>query len=205
MKEIDEIKLAYEHIVKELLLDQIKPSLEIDFEKAKNAHDSTHELMFMGGMIVENLKDYSFKTNLLYFIYNWEIFDQATRSNVEALSTYYNSSFVLLRTVVELLIKGVFYDCLAHTKFRNDTKIIEQDKTGKKLKIFLDELIQKSPKISKNFETVSVSIFDELDTHLANKKHNVSTRLMLKQIIDWKMLEGIENPESLVYGIYQKL
>lgn len=202
---MNKIESAYEHIVQELLLDHIKQSLSIDIEKARKAHDSTHELMFMGGNVVGSLKDYSFKTNSLYFIHNWEIFDQATRSNVEALSTYYNSAFVLLRTIIELLIKGVFYDCLAHEKFRNNAKIIEQDKAGKKLKIFLDELIQTSPNISKNFENVSVSILDELDTYLIDKKNVISTRLMLKQIINWGMLDGIENPESLIYGIYQKL
>ena len=102
---MDEIKSAYEHIVQKLSLDQIKPSLNIDFEKATKVYDLTHKLMYIGGNVVSELKDYSFKTNSLYFIHNWEIFDQATRSNVEALSTYYNSAFVLLRTIIELLIK----------------------------------------------------------------------------------------------------
>ena len=52
---------------------------------------------------------------------------------------------------------------------------------------------------------MSVSIFDELDTYLIDKKNVISTRSMLKQIINWGMLDGIENPESLIYGIYQKL
>ena len=48
-------------------------------------------------MSVGSLKDYSFKTNSLYFIHNWEIFDQATRSNVEALSTYYQFSICIIK------------------------------------------------------------------------------------------------------------
>lgn len=202
---MDKIESAYEHIVQELLLDLIKPSLSVNFEKAVKAHDSTHELMFMTGNIVKKLDNYSFKTNSVYFIYNWELFDQATRSNIEALSTYYNSAFILLRTIIELLIKGVFYDCLAHKKFRDNTKTIEQEKTGNEMKVFLDKLIKNSPNTFQEFEDISVSIFDELNDYLSDRKHIIPTKLMLKQIIDWKMLDGIEEPESLVYGIYQKL
>lgn len=205
MTDTDEIKLAYDHIIQELLLDKIKPSLGIDFKKAQQAHDSTHQLMLLGANIAENLDNYSFKTNSVYFIYNWELFDQITRSNIEALSTFYNSAFVLLRTVVELLIKGVFYDCLSHKKFREDAKIIEQANTEINLKSFLSARIQKDPNIIDEFEKISMSIFDELDLYLSQRKNVLSTKLMLRQIIDWRMLEGVEDAKNLIYGIYERL
>jgi len=52
-----------------------------------------------------------------FLTYHREAFYQAHRSFLEALAGYYNAGYALLRNTQELMIKGAFWECLAHEDF----------------------------------------------------------------------------------------
>ncbi len=206
---MDIIEAALEHTKKELMLPKIRASLEVDFEKARKAHDSIHQFMLIAPKLVptEHLTKpkYSFKRNSAYIIYHWEIFDLAHRSLLEALSTFYNASFILLRATVELIIKGSFFECLAHSKYRENSSIIDKDKAGSNLKRWIREVIKRKPSIAKDFEKISVAIYDKIEPIGLDENYIPSTSKMLKQLIGWGICDGLPNAYNLIYGMYGKL
>lgn len=203
---MSEIDGALNHIQNELLLSKIRESLEVDYEKARNAHDSIHEFMFLIGKLVPSSQDYSFKKHSAYLVYHWEIFDLSHRSYIDALSTYYNAAFILLRSTIELMIKGTFFECLAHKKYRENSLVLDSDERGKKIKNWINQLINYESSIANDLEHISGSIYDKIADFVLERDNVPSISKMLKQIINWGILDGIEEPYNLIYGnIYEKL
>ena len=56
--------------------------------------------------MISNNSNYSFKQNMVFFLYCEEIFFLAHRSSLDALSVHYNAVFINLRAILELLIQG---------------------------------------------------------------------------------------------------
>lgn len=200
---MDVIEGALEHTQKELMLPEIKASLKVDYEKARKAHDSIHEFMLLAAKCVT--PKYSFHKKSAYFVYHWEIFDLAHRSLVEVLSTFYNASFILLRATIELIIKGSFFECLSHRKYRENSPILDEDERGRKLKGFINELINRKPDIADDLENISVAIYDKIETIALDQNYMPSISKMLKQLIDWGILDGVPNAFDLIYEMYGRL
>ena len=79
-------------------------------------------------------------------------FHAAHRSFIEALSGYYNCTYTLLRNCLESAVRGAYYECLAHRKFRNNPNIPEITRKGRK-----------GIDIEGDLEAISASIFDKLE------------------------------------------
>lgn len=199
------INQALKVIQDDFLMDKIEKSLQIDFDKASRAHDSIKEFLTLAGKLTSSSDKHSFQKNSAYFLYHWEVCELANRSNLEALSTYYNSSFILLRSSLEFLIRGLFLECLAHKKYRDNASILDSTKQGKKMKKFIEKIIQIKPEIENELESTSGAIFDKLENVLTDKDTKISVMKMLEQLIEWNLLEGIENAKDYVYSLYSRL
>jgi hypothetical protein len=117
----------------------------------------------------------------------------------------YAAGFILLRATLELVIKGAFFECLAHKKFRDQSAILDKDNRGRRLKHFLKDLLARRPSIEQDLETTSVTIYDKTSKIMNDLKFRPSNELMLRQLAKWGVFEGIEAPITTVSHIYRKL
>lgn len=196
----------YRHIESEIGLEHIKTSLTPEISHLQKAHDAIHEFILLAPLLSAHSS--STETDWLrksaFLVYQWEAFHHAHRSLFEVLCGYYNVAFVLLRVTFELLIKGAFWECLSHKKFREHSQALEEDKAGRKLKGWLKEVCESDPDLEEKFEQVSASIYDKIGTSLGNSQFLPSIRTILRQLDQW----GILNPlsEAEVYSeVYRRL
>jgi len=61
-----------------------------------------------------------YRNKLAFLLYHWEAMRLAQCSLLDALCAFYTASFVCLRVILEMEIKGAFYDCLAKREFREN-------------------------------------------------------------------------------------
>lgn len=205
MENDDSINKAFEHIEGELMIPQIIDSLKTNFNLAQSSHDSIHEFILFMGMLISDNSNYSFKQNMVFFLYCEEIFFLAHRSSLDALSAHYNAAFINLRAVLELLIQGVFLDCLAHKQYRENHLIWSKYKRNKKIKNFLEEQIKKRPQLEEKLERESISIIDELQNFIPIKNNMPTFPFMIEKLLHWNLFQGIENPFILIRKLYSKL
>ena len=205
MKDDDQINKAFEHIKGELMIPQIIESLKTNFGLAQSSHDSIHEFILLTGMLISRNSNYSFKQNMVFFLHCEEIFFLAHRSSLDALSAHYNAAFINLRSVLELLIQGTFLDCLAHKKYRINHLVWSKHQRNKKIKKFLDDQIEKRLQLEEKLEKDSISIIDELQDFIPIQNNMPTFSFMLGRLLHWDLLQGIENPFSLIRKLYSKL
>jgi hypothetical protein len=116
---------AFNHILKEIgILNIIKSLRKGKFKKLQEAHDSIHEFIYLAPICCPKQANWHSKSAFL--TYHWEAFHLAHRAFLEALSGYYNTAYILLRGTLELLLKGAFWECLAHKKFRDKADVIKK-------------------------------------------------------------------------------
>jgi len=201
------IEKAIEHLASELGLDNTKTSLKLLFDKSRKAHDSIHEFILIAPLMLPSTpgKDASFHRKSAYVLYHWEAFDLAHRSFIEAHCAYYNAAFILLRSTLELIIRGAFFECLAHREFREKSGIIDEDQRGTNLKRFMLDAIKSAPETEEDFERISASVCDKISRIVMNRNFDPSFAVMVKQLSAWGILDGIDRPSKVVNALYGKL
>ncbi len=200
-----------QHTMNEIQIPNILSSLQIvDYGLLRKAHDSIHEFIYIAPLCLPPGDSWYSKSAFL--TYHYVTFDQAHRSFLEALAGYYNVANVILRSVLELIINGAFWECLAHRKFRENAGVIEKEA---KVKIenskrtildWLNNIISSNSRICNDLEQVSAGIFDKViplfkDSEL--KKLVPKPRIIIEQLFDWKILDPYQQNE--VYEIYKIL
>ncbi|MEM5854258.1 MAG: hypothetical protein QW228_07880, partial [Candidatus Aenigmatarchaeota archaeon] len=104
-------KEAFNHTLKELeipnLLDSIRES---DPEKLIRAHDSIHEFIFLAPLSFPSNGNVSWHRKSAFLTYQFDVFYSAHRSLIEALAGYYNAGYTLLRSTLELILKGALWE-----------------------------------------------------------------------------------------------
>jgi len=214
MAEDSIFRKAFSHCLKELNIPNIAISLQkCDFEKIRKAHDSIHEFMLIPTHLISSNEDFQAKSAFL--IYHSEAFDQAHRSLLEALSGYYNAAYTLLRNTLELILKGAFWECMAHKKYRDRAEVIR--KTGAKIKKskmtlvdWLNELIRQKPSIEDELEGTSAGIYDKISPLFKDKtlrKIIPNVKSIVKQLADWEIFDPIQDiidPVEYVYDFYYR-
>ncbi len=205
MEPDDSINKTFEHIKEELMLPQIINSLKTNFDLAQSSHDSIHEFILFTGMLIPRKSNYSFKQNMVFFLYCEEIFFLAHRSSLDALSAHYNAAFINLRSILELLIQGTFLDCLSHKQYRTNHYTWSKDKRNKKIKCFLDEKIKENPQLEEKLEKEPISLLDELGNFIPIQNNMPTFSFMLEKLLHWDLLQGIENPFIRIRKLYGKL
>lgn len=204
----DIVKSAYQHTVSELGLENVKPSLRLEFKTLEKAHDAIHEFIYLQALLMppqarEQGKWYG---KSAFIIYQWEVFHHAHRSLAEALCAYYNAAFVLLRTVLELLIKGTFWECLSHKDFRNNSQILDKNGQGKLIKKWLNDIFKLAPDVEEEFEKTSAGICDKIGPLIKDLDFRPQVRMIISQLEHWGIFNPIPDAEKLIYkGIYARL
>lgn len=205
---MDSIELAKIHINNEIGLHHIEPSLKVDFDNLQKAHDAIHEFMYIAALCfsVGNRHKVSWKNKSAFLLYQWEVFNHAHRSSHEALCSYYNVAFILLRTTLELLIKGAFWQCLSYRQFRNESPILDNSSEGKQIKNWLRTVIEASPSIERELEQVSAGIFDQLSEKIENRNFRPQVKTIVEQLNQWGIFSPITDAVHTVYdGLYSGL
>lgn len=209
-----EFKEAFSHCLNELNIPNIAISIQrCDFEKIRKAHDSIHEFMLIPTGLINSNEDFQAKSAFL--IYHSEAFDQAHRSLLEALSGYYNAAYTLLRNTLELILKGAFWECMAHKKYRDRAEIIRKTgaKIGNSKKTLIDwlsEIIRRKPSIEEGLEKTSAGIYDKISPLFEDeslRKIVPYVRSIVEQLADWKIFDPIQriiNPTEYVYDFYYR-
>lgn len=209
----DALSRAFSHTVKELEIPNIKLSLRSDLEEIRRVHDSVHEFLFLVSLCLPSKHDGEWQRKSAFLAYHFEAFYQAHRSLLEVLSGYYNAGYVLLRSVLELLVRGSFLECLAHRSFRDNARILYKLGTNKKTLIdWINELIEQKPSIDRALEQTSAAIFDktaDIFEDLGFRKeffYVPNLREVVEQLSEWNILDPIDNPvESVYYQLYAEL
>lgn len=198
------LKKAYSHIITELHIDNLKDSLRLRFEEIRKVHDAIHEFILIAPAMFP-CEGVSWHSKSAFLLYHWETFDSAHRSLIEALCGYYNVAFTLLRSVLELLLKGAFFERLAHRKFRENSSQLDKDKGGRNLKTFLNEITKQAPSVADELERISASIYDKIALIVDNPKFRPRIKTIIKQLKDWEILDPIPNADLYVWNLYQIL
>jgi len=199
---------AYYHIDKELRLENVKPSLRIGYENLQKAHDSIHEFMLLASLLFPSQRNekISWRRKSAFFVYHWEAFHHAHRSLIEALCAYYNVAFVLLRVTLELLIKGAFWECLSHKKFREESQVLDKDNQGREIKEWLEDIFKLAPHIKEEFEITSAGIYDKIKPIIEDQNFRPDVKTIVRQLGDWGMFNPVPDPTTSIYKeIYGRL
>ncbi len=199
-------KKALSHLLEEIELPNMIVSVESNFERVRKAHDSIHEFIYLAPLCLPSTAKVSWHQKSAFLTYHWEAFHSAHRSLLEALAGYYNSAFTLLRLTLELIIKGAFFECLAHKEFRDKSEVLDKDKKGKNLKDTINSVIGGRAEIEETSAIIHDMLMAEVDGKVFAEQPEFRPNMMtvIKQLSKWGILEPVNNFETL-YNIYKIL
>jgi len=200
---------ALQHIHREMFLGNIEKSLRMMYQKARRSHNAIHELMLVApALYPESLPDketFEWHRHSAYLTYHWETFHLAHTSFQQALCGSYNAAFTLLRTSLELLVRGAFFDCLAYKRFRDNSGVMDRDPHSIQVKKGLLEIIRLHPALEDNLEKVSISIYDLLEQVIDDPKFRLRVKTMMEQLSEWGLFQGIKETKETVMSLYSEL
>ena len=151
-------------------------------------------------------QDQLFYEKSAFFVSQYEAGNLALRSLCDAICGSYTGASILLRSVLELDLKGAFYQCLTEKKYFSNAKILMKDKKGKKLLEFLESLFDCSPATELDLERASIGIFDKLESVIVEWEYQVLPSVIFRQLEAWSLFEPIMNPKKTIYDtLYSKL
>lgn len=204
---MNQIESALKHVHSESGLHHIEPSLKAEFDALQKAHDAIHEFMYLAPLCFPNDEhEVGWENKSAFLLYHWETFNHAHRSSIEALCTYYNVAFVLLRTTLELLFKGAFWQCLSQKRFRDSSSILDNSSAGKEIKDWLRTIFEASPSIENELERVSAGIFDKVGHRIEDRSFRLPVKAVVQQLDQWGVFSPINNASDVVYeGLYSRL
>jgi hypothetical protein len=203
---------ALSHMKKEIGFPNIRISLKSNYEAIQKAHDSIHEFVYLAPLCLPSKRGASWHPKSAFLTYQWEAFHQAHRSFLEALSGYYNAAYILLRSTLELLVKGAFWECMAHESLREKAALLDKVKGERKsLKDWVKDLIEQKPSLKKELEEMSGAIFDKSAILFTDREFQEqfvvipTFKVIVKQLIAWGVLD-IPNAFDVIYdNLYRDL
>jgi hypothetical protein len=197
---------AFDHTIRELGLSNIVYSFELDIGRITKTHDAIHEFMLFATSFFPPSIDRSWHSRSAFLLYHQEFFHIAHRSLLESLMGSYHAGFVLMRSSLEMIFRGAFYEALAHERFRKNSSALEKDKKGEELKSRINKVLTEHPSLTEEYESTSGGILDALDPITNILRLLPTTRTLVSQLDEWHMFRPINDPISFVYGeIYRKL
>lgn len=203
-----QIESALRHIYDEFGLHHIEPSLKAEFALLEKSHNAIHEFIYLAPLCFPAADEHAvgWENKSAFLLYHWEVFNQAHSSSFEALCAHYNVAFILLRTTLELLLKGAFWECLCHKGFRNSSLVLDKSSEGKQIKQCLQTAFEASPNVENKLEQLSASIFDILGDRIEERKFRISIKDIVQQLDQWGIFSPIANGPALIYdNFYSKL
>lgn len=201
------LNIALSHTKKEIGMANMRTSLKSDYETIQKTHDSIHEFIYLAPLCLPSQPGVTWHSKSAFLTYQWEAFHQAHRSFLEALSGYYNAAYVLLRSTLELIVKGAFWECLAHERFREKATPVQLERgkgKRKSLKDWVDAVIEQEPSVRKDLEETSAAIFDKTAILFNDRQFQKqfvyipAFSVMVNQLIEWEIID-IPNSFAVVY------
>lgn len=156
----------------------------------------------------------AFVTMGAFLMYHWDAYQMAGLSLSSALCGQYNAGFTLLRSYLELLLKGSFFQCLAQKKLRKSREeVLEPTDLVSILTSNVPDLIRDSHIDDADLDSNSSLIFDLLRSHWMHDLLRLDLSSIIKQVDGWGMLNGLElegnrpdrRPSESVRDLYGRL
>lgn len=142
-----------------------------------------------------------------FLLYHWDPGQMAGLSLTNASSGQYNAGFTLLRSFLELIINGAFFQCLAQKELRKNPSInIEPNDSLRLLVTHLSTAIRESEVDDSEIEKNSMAIFDILRGEWVQYAFSLKTSSIIQQLSDWGIFNHLgDNPIDIVRGLYFRL
>ncbi len=149
----------------------------------------------------------AFKAMGAFLMYHWDAGQMAGISLSNGLCGQYNAGFTLLRSYLELLLKGSYFQCLSQKEFREDpNKVLKPLDSVSILTSNMSSLISQEHVDDIDLEKDSILVFQVLRGHWSQDLFHPEVRSIARQVEGWGMLEGMEgNPVGLISELYSEL
>jgi hypothetical protein len=102
-------------------------------------------------------------------IYHTDATFFSRRALREALCSYYGAAGSLLRNACEAILRGAFWECLAHQRYRDRAEVVGEQKRKRKIEgtlrnvlDWMNDVFQVSPQLERPLEKESSGIFDRI-------------------------------------------
>jgi hypothetical protein len=158
----------------------------------------------------------TFHGHSAFGIYHTDATFFSRRALREALCSYYGVAGSLLRGACEAILRGAFWECLAHKRYRDCADIVAEQKRKRKIEGILrnvlnwmNDVFQARPHLERELERESGGIFDRISPLFENKvllEVVPSLKTMVEQLSAWKIFEPMTDPVSEIYDrLYSSL
>ena len=202
-------------LLKRLVADlkQDVPNLEATVERV------SIEAIEAAGMVQSSFAEFNslmssaqpeiFHRHSAFYIYHTEAVFFSRRALREALCSYYGAAGSLLRSASEAILRGAFWECLAHKRYRDRASIVGEPKRKRKVEgtrrnvlDWLKERFETLPQLEAPLEKESAGIFDIVAPLFESKvllPAVPSLKMMVEQLSAWKMLEPMADSVSEIH------
>lgn len=106
--------------------------------------------------------------------------------------------------MLELIIKGAFWEYVAHKRYRDQLK--RHTGSGKDtIRKFIEDLIEETPEFENQLEKLSVSIYDKTYQLEDKNIYIPNFREIIIQLGEWDLFSpsNKKEAEKILYGLYQ--
>lgn len=188
---------------------------EGNFGVVRNAHDLIHRFIRLAPEHIDT--DEKFHAKAAFLIYQNDAFDVAHLAFYESLAAHYAVARILLRSTLELILRGTFLNCLADKSFRDNAGIIGQrrvslygDKNFKRTIIdWLNEVIENSPEVENEMKENSATVLDKVSPIFTDqelqRKLIPPTQVLIEQLAAWRMFDPVPSAVDRAHQIYSNL
>ena len=151
--------------------------------------------------------DQAFRSASAFLMYHWGAGQTAGLSLGNALSGNYNVAFTLLRSFVELLLKGVLFQCLAHSTYRErPSPALKPTDALALFSSHLSSMIKERASDATELESNTAAIFDLLGGDWMQSAFRLEMGSVVQQVADWGILGGLHgSPAKMVCELYGRL
>jgi hypothetical protein len=150
-----------------------------------------------------------FQMHSAFYIYHTDATFFSLRALREAMCSYYGAARSLLRNACESILRGAFWECLAHRRYRDRADVLAEPKRKRKIEgtrrnvlNWMNDVFQNAPHLEASLEKLSGEIFDRISPLFENKVlHPVVPPLktMVEQLSTWRIFDSITDPVSEIY------
>jgi hypothetical protein len=151
--------------------------------------------------------DTVFRSVSAFIMYHWEAGGVAGLSLGNALCGRYNAAFTLLRSFVDFLLKGILYQCLAYSRFREaPSSALKSTDALTMLAGHLSSMMQERDIDVTELESNSAAIFDLLTGDWMLSAFRLEIDSIIPQLAAWGILAELhDDPARAVRELYGRL